>query len=124
MSNYRRINWRCSRPPGKHGKQPRSRSLPRVRRIRINDTKPDAGPTTPKKNGGGRQPLAKHLKRERIVHDLTDSDKHCEACAQDLQPIGEESSERYEYIPAQLMVIEDVCKKYAQGYANDRAAAK
>ena len=89
-----------------------------------NDTKPDAGPTTPKKNGGGRQPLAKHLKRERIVHDLTDSDKHCEACAQDLQPIGEESSERYEYIPAQLMVIEDVCKKYAQGYANDRAAAK
>ena len=32
---------------------------------------------------------------------------------QDLRPIGEESSERYEYIPAQLMVVEDVCKKYA-----------
>jgi transposase len=30
-----------------------------------------------------------------------------------LRPIGEESSERYEYIPAQLLVIEDVCKKYA-----------
>ena len=44
---------------------------------------------------------------------MTDSEKHCEACAQDLRPIGEESSERYEYIPAQLMVIEDVCKKYA-----------
>ena len=27
--------------------------------------------------------------------------------------MGEESSERYEYIPAQLLVIEDVCKKYA-----------
>jgi len=27
--------------------------------------------------------------------------------------IGQESSERYEYIPAQLLVIEDVCKKYA-----------
>ena len=78
-----------------------------------NDTKPDAGSTAPQKNHGGRQPLAKHLKRERIVHDLTDSEKHCEACAQDLRPIGEESSERYEYIPAQLMVIEDVCKKYA-----------
>src|ERR1039457_4082086 len=78
-----------------------------------NDTKPDAGPAAPKKNNGGRQPLAKHLKRERIVHDLTDSEKHCEACAQDLRPIGEESSERYEYIPAQMMVIEDVCKKYA-----------
>jgi len=80
-----------------------------------NDTKPDAGPTAPQKNNGGRQPLAKHLKRERIVHDLTDAEKHCEACAQDLRPIGEESSERYEYIPAQLLVIEDVCKKYACG---------
>ena len=27
--------------------------------------------------------------------------------------MGEESSERYEYIPAQLTVIEDICKKYA-----------
>ncbi|MBV9081465.1 MAG: IS66 family transposase [Acidobacteriaceae bacterium] len=26
---------------------------------------------------------------------------------------GEESSERYEYVPAQLTVIEDICKKYA-----------
>jgi len=66
-----------------------------------------------KKSGGGRQPLAKHLKRERIVHDLTDSEKHCQACQQDLRPIGEESSEHYEYIPAQLTVIENVCKKYA-----------
>jgi transposase len=28
-------------------------------------------------------------------------------------PIGEESSERYEFIKAQVIVIEDVCKKYA-----------
>jgi transposase IS66-like protein len=27
--------------------------------------------------------------------------------------IGEEASERYEYIPASLLVIEDVCLKYA-----------
>ena len=66
-----------------------------------------------KKTGGGRQPLAKHLKRERIVHDLADSEKHCQTCQQDLRPIGEESSEHYEYIPAQLTVIENVCKKYA-----------
>jgi transposase len=78
-----------------------------------NDTKPEAGQAAPKKNNGGRQPLPKHLKRERIVHDLTDSEKHCVVCAQELRPIGEESSERYEYIPAQMKVIEDVCKKYA-----------
>ena len=54
-----------------------------------------------------------HLKRERIEHDLTEEEKHCSLCRQDLRPIGEETSERYEYIPAQLLVIEDICKKYA-----------
>jgi transposase len=73
------------------------------------------GGPAPKKKTGGRQPLPRHLKRERIVHDLEDAEKHCAACQQDLRPIGEETSERYEYIPAQLTVIEDVCKKYACG---------
>ena len=53
------------------------------------------------------------MKRERIEHDLAEEEKHCACCSQDLRPIGEETSERYEYIPAQLLVIEDVCKKYA-----------
>ena len=71
-----------------------------------------AGEAGPQKKSG-RQPLPRHLKRERILHDLSDQEKHCHVCQQDLRPIGEESSERYEYIPAQLTVIEDVCKKYA-----------
>src|SRR5271166_973539 len=61
----------------------------------------------------GRQPLPPHLKRQRIEHDLTAEEKHCDACQQDLHLLGEETSERYEYIPAQFIVIEDVCKKYA-----------
>ena len=61
----------------------------------------------------GRRALPAHLKRERIEHDLTEDEKHCASCHQDLRPMGEESSERYEYVPAQLLVIEDVCKKYA-----------
>jgi transposase len=80
------------------------------------DDDPNAGfggASAPKKRNGGRQALPRHLKRERIVHDLGEGEKHCAACQQDLRPIGEESSERYEYIPAQLTVIEDVCKKYA-----------
>jgi len=68
---------------------------------------------TPKKKSGGRQALPKNLQRERIVHDLAAEEKHCATCEKDLRPIGEETSERYEYIPAQLKVIEDVCKKYA-----------
>jgi transposase len=73
---------------------------------------PNANPDQKKKRGG-RQPLARHLKRERIVHDLADGEKHCACCAQDLRLIGEETSERYEYIPASLRVIEDACLKYA-----------
>jgi transposase len=61
----------------------------------------------------GRRPLPSHLKRERVEHDLTPEEKHCASCSQDLRLLGEETSERYEYIPAQLLVIEDVCKKYA-----------
>ena len=73
--------------------------------------KPD-GP--PKQKRGGRQPLARHLKRERIVHDLAEAEKHCEmAAARDLRLIAEEISERYEYIPASIKVIQDVCLKYA-----------
>lgn len=61
----------------------------------------------------GRHSLPAHLKRERIEHDLKEEEKHCSSCNQDLRLIGEESSERYEYIPATMLVIEDVCKKYA-----------
>ena len=73
---------------------------------------PNAKPDQNKKRGG-RQPLARHLQRERIVHDLADDEKHCPCCAKDLRLIGEETSERYEYIPASLRVIEDACLKYA-----------
>src|SRR5438876_6430564 len=36
---------------------------------------PGAGEPAPKKRTGGRQLLPRHLKRERIVHDLADSEK-------------------------------------------------
>jgi transposase len=80
----------------------------------------DKGPTAPaggsaEANSRGRRALPGHLKRERIVHDLAEAEKHCTTCEQDLREFGEETSERYEYIPAQLIVIEDVCKKYSCG---------
>ena len=61
----------------------------------------------------GRKKLPPHLKRERLEHDLANEEKHCADCDQDLRRIGEEVSERYEYLPAQMKVIEDVCFKYA-----------
>jgi transposase len=62
-----------------------------------------------------RKPLASHLVRERIVHDLTESEKHCRECGKDLRLIGEDKSERYEYIPATMKVIEDIRLRYACG---------
>ena len=80
------------------------------------DNNPQDGPKPegkPSPRRRGRQPLARHLKRERIVHDLAEAEKHCACCGKDLRLIAEESSERYEYIPASLKVIQDVCLKYA-----------
>jgi transposase len=77
------------------------------------DKNPPASPDNTGAKRRGRGPLPAHLKRERIVHDLDEAEKHCNACNQDLREFGEETSERYEYIPAQLIVIEDVCRKYS-----------
>ena len=98
-----------------------------------NDNKEDDPPATPgetpKGNRRGRRPIPGHMKRERIVHDLTESEKHCKSCDKDLRQIGEEVSERYEYIPAQMTVIEDVCMKFTaprdprQRFRSSRTAA-
>jgi hypothetical protein len=74
------------------------------------EQKPEESQT---KKQGGRQPLARHLVRERVVHDLAESEKHCNGCGKDLHLLGEETSERYEFIPAVMKVIEDVRLKYA-----------
>ena len=61
------------------------------------DGKDDDPPTPPSANNrqssapGGRRPLPGHLKRERILHDLAEAEKHCASCAEDLREIGEET---------------------------------
>jgi transposase len=79
------------------------------------DDPPGAGGTADRNEGKrhGRQQLPSHLKRQRVVHDLAEVEKHCAACDQDLRHIGEEVSEHYECVPAQMLVIEDACQKYA-----------
>ncbi|HSA67768.1 MAG TPA: IS66 family transposase [Methyloceanibacter sp.] len=74
--------------------------------------KAEEPPEAPKKRSR-RQPLARNVIRERIVHDLPEAEKHCGCCGKDLRLFDEEISERYEYIPASIKVIEDVRRKYA-----------
>ncbi|MGB3599794.1 MAG: IS66 family transposase, partial [Marinomonas sp.] len=60
-----------------------------------------------------RKPLPKDLPRETVVLDIDESDKVCECCQGELHQLGEDRSEKLEFIPAQLKVIETVRPKYA-----------
>ncbi|MCE0493825.1 IS66 family transposase [Vibrio salinus] len=68
--------------------------------------------TTTKKVRGKRKPLPKDLPRERIVLDLDDDEKVCSCCQHPLHKIVEDISEKLEFTPAVLNVIEYVRPKY------------
>ncbi|GGP72224.1 transposase [Shewanella algicola] len=65
------------------------------------------------RNKAKRKPLPEDLPREVIVHDIPDEDKVCNCCAGTLHCIGEDKSEKLQFIPAQVKVIEHVRPKYA-----------
>jgi len=60
----------------------------------------------------GRKPLPKDLPRIDIIHDLSEDKKQC-ACGVQLSRIGEEVSEKLDYIPARLRVERHIRYKYA-----------
>jgi len=67
---------------------------------------------TPRR-GHGRQRLPPHLERRPVTYDLPAAEQHCPACQVALTRTGEEISERLEYVPASLIVLEERCAKYA-----------
>ena len=69
--------------------------------------------TTTKKARGKRKPLPKELPRERIVLDLDEDEKVCSCCQHPLHKIGEDSSEKLEFTPAVLKVLEYIRPKYS-----------
>lgn len=71
------------------------------------------GTSPPQRAGHGRQRLPKALERRRVVYDLGEDERQCPECRGELKRIGEEVSERLEYVPASLLVIEEACQKYA-----------
>jgi transposase len=66
-----------------------------------------------KRQGHGRQRLPKSLERRRVVYDLEEAKRKCADCREELRRIGEEVSERLEYVPASLVVIQEARQKYA-----------
>jgi transposase len=57
--------------------------------------------------------VLKDLPRDIRIIDIPDAEKICSCCAGALHPMKDESSERLEYIPATLRIIETRRKKYA-----------
>ncbi|WMS92521.1 IS66 family transposase [Pseudoalteromonas sp. HL-AS1] len=58
-----------------------------------------------------RKPLPKDLPREQVIHDIID--KTCDCCGGELHKMGEDKSEKLEFIPAKIKVIEHIRPKYA-----------
>ena len=77
------------------------------------ESKPASGAPRPTPRGHGRGRLPKSLERRRVVFDLAAEERLCPECQSELKHIGEEISERLEYVPASLHVIVEACQKYA-----------
>jgi transposase len=60
----------------------------------------------------GRKPIPEYLPRKVIVYDLNPEEKNCPCCGKERPPIGEETTEELEYIPAEVYVNRYIVKKY------------
>jgi len=79
------------------------RSWPGRRRLSCSgetEAPPSDTKSTPQRPGHGRSALPKSLPRQRVVHDLGEGARQCPQCQGELKRMGEEVSERLEYVPA------------------------
>lgn len=59
------------------------------------------------------RPFADHIEREVVVHDISEDEKVCGCCQGELHCIGQDISEKLEFVPAKTKVIEHHRLKYA-----------
>jgi transposase len=80
---------------------------------RVGETPYEAPRRTKKpKRGHGRASFAAHLPRETIEIELPEDARSCPDCGKDLEPFGEEVTERGHIIPAKMLVRRYVRRKY------------
>jgi len=79
------------------------------------------------RNKRGRKPLPEDLPRDDVIHDLPEEEKMC-PCGAPMACIGQEVSEKLDYIPAKLNVKRHVRLKYAcrecEGVESDQGTVK
>lgn len=61
---------------------------------------PTVGKSRPRR---GRRAIPKNIRRVEVIVDLPESEKTCAACSTERERIGEDVSEKYDYIPAELI---------------------
>lgn len=66
-----------------------------------------------KRHAPKRKPLPKDLPRETVIVDIAEEDKVCNCCGGELHQMGQETSEKLEFIPAEIKVIETIRPKYS-----------
>ena len=71
----------------------------------------------------GRRAIPAHLRREVVVVDVAESEKSCTSCGGTKEKIGEDASEKLDYVPAQLFVLKTVRPKYACPRCHDGVAS-
>lgn len=79
-------------------------------------TEPADSPPPPKKKKkrrSGRRPFPAQFPRLRVEHKLGDQELPCPCCGKLRKIIGEEVSERLDYVPGHYQVVQDVRFKYA-----------
>lgn len=85
---------------------------------------PESAPASPQSNthGHGRRRPHPDLPRRRVVIDLPEDQKPCPCCGKPRTCIGEEVTEKLDYEPAKVFVIEEVRLKYGCGDCEQSAA--
>ena len=68
--------------------------------------------TTHARKKTGRRPIPQEFPRVEVVHDIPEAQKVC-ACGCQLTRIGEEVSEKLDFVPAQIQVVRHIRPKYA-----------
>lgn len=82
---------------------------------------PIATAAKPVKTPHGRRRFPEDLPRTRIEHDLPEDQKPCPCCGNARCKIGEEVTEKLEYVPAKVIVLQNVQFKYACTHCESEA---
>ena len=84
---------------------------------------PPAAPTAskPVKTPHGRRQFPADLPRQRMEHDLPEGQKPCPCCGKARCRIGEVVTEKLEYVPARVIVLQNVQFKYACRHCEQEA---